>query len=696
MVPSLRTDLNILPTAPAPNGSPAWIIHDPIANKFHRIGWLQFEILKRWGLGDPKVVARDISHSTTLTPQPEDIDTLVTYLGQNNLLNLKGNDITQAVLRQCEAGKSNPLTWLVKNYLFVRIPLVRPDHALDRLYLVLCPILAPLSVRLLIAIAVLGAFLVLQDWAAFIAGFADLQTPHGVALTLVVLMGAKVIHELGHAIAAKHHGCRVPAMGVAFIVLWPLLWTDTTEGWKLRDRWHRLAIDGGGVIAELGLAAIASILWAVSPDGSFKMAMHVLASVSWITTLAINLNPFMRFDGYYLLADAVDLPNLQQRSFALGQWWLRKVLFGPHEPEPEDFPTRTRRWLIFYAFCTWIYRFFLFLGIALLVYHLFFKALGLMLFVIELWWFIGRPIVKEIKSWSMGARNLTRTWRGPVYLIALGVVGYVLAAPLPRSIAFPAVLTAEHESLLFSGVPAQVTAVHVQNGDRVEAGAPLIALQSAEIQLNLRKTRAQQEQITREIAQNGYTSDGMKRSSLMREEANRLQAQARLLETEQDALILVSPISGTMRDLPSSLGEGDWVGQNEPLGIVVSDEQILTVFLPFAARYQLDETAPITFSSSGDPTQTHVATWERIETTPIATLDEPALASMFGGPISVTVGRGETLSPTSTWFRGEASLQPGGSVDYAPGFVIARTKPTSLAADYTRRVISVLVRESGF
>ena len=107
----------------------------------------------------------------------------------------------------------------------------------------------------------------------------------------------------------------------------------------------------------------------------------------------------MRFDGYFLLSDALNLPNLHERSFALGRWWLRERLFGFQEPMPELQPRGRHAFLIGFAFATWLYRLVLFVGIALLVYHLFFKALGLLMMAVELGWFIAMPMTRELKQW---------------------------------------------------------------------------------------------------------------------------------------------------------------------------------------------------------------------------------------------------------------------------------------------------------
>ncbi len=151
--------------------------------------------------------------------------------------------------------------------------------------------------------------------------------------------------------------------------------------------------------AELMLAAFALNLWLLLPPGQIQGAVFALAAVTWIATLAVNLNPFMRFDGYYLLSDALEVENLQDRSFDLARWQLRKTLFGLRESCPEGLPDRLRNFLIFYAWGTWIYRLILFIGIAVLVYYMVFKALGIFLMAAEIIFFILLPIWREFRRW---------------------------------------------------------------------------------------------------------------------------------------------------------------------------------------------------------------------------------------------------------------------------------------------------------
>ena len=99
-------------------------------------------------------------------------------------------------------------------------------------------------------------------------------------------------------------------MGIAFVVLWPMLYTDTGESWKLRSSRQRLAIASAGILCELSLAGLSTLGWALSDPGPLRNALLYLATTSWVLSLALNASPFMRFDGYFILSDLLDFPNL--------------------------------------------------------------------------------------------------------------------------------------------------------------------------------------------------------------------------------------------------------------------------------------------------------------------------------------------------------------------------------------------------
>lgn len=335
LLPPLRQDLQLHQAAPNRDGSPAWTIQDPVSNRFFRIGWLEFECLRHWSPQADRIAAA-VTASTPMSVAVEQVAAFARFLEYHQLLRLDG----EAMARM--AATSRVLTWhhwrwWLCHYLFVRIPLVRPERIL-RMILPLVRPLASRSGRIFLVVAsLLGVFLTTRQWDVFTHSVAGLITPAGILGFLLAIIVCKTCHELGHALVATHFGVRVGHMGIALMVLWPMLYTDVGESWKLRSARQRLAVSVAGVGCELVLAGLATLAWALLVDGPARQAALYAATTGLVVSLAINASPFMRFDGYFILSDLLDIPNLHERSGNLARNWLRNRLFGWQETDTESF-----------------------------------------------------------------------------------------------------------------------------------------------------------------------------------------------------------------------------------------------------------------------------------------------------------------------------------------------------------------------
>ncbi|MCK5715447.1 MAG: hypothetical protein KAH64_05760, partial [Nitrosomonadaceae bacterium] len=377
----------------------AWMVQDPINNSFFRIGWLDFEMLLRWAYGSPEKIVNSVNNETTLDIEVTDVNDLKHFLEQNSLLQASSQEAIDQLREHAKLLNKGFINWMLHHYLFFRIPLFHPQVWLASLIPWLGWIFTRTTAIAVIFLTLVGIFLAARQWETFSNTFVDQLTWSGLLGYSVALVFAKALHEMGHAVTATRYGVRVAHMGVALLVMFPMLYTDTSESWKLSNPRQRLAIASAGIITELALAGLATFAWSLSPDGAIKSALFFLATTSWLLTLLVNVSPFLRFDGYFILMDAIDFPNLHQRSGEFTRIWLRRVLLGFNDDWPEDIQGNGRTFLIVFAIMTWLYRLVVFLGLALLVYYFFFKVLGIILMVVELIWFIWRPIWSELSVW---------------------------------------------------------------------------------------------------------------------------------------------------------------------------------------------------------------------------------------------------------------------------------------------------------
>lgn len=700
VLPPLREDLALHPGPPAADGAPTWTLHDPAAHRYVRLGWLEMEFLRRWSLGAPAAVLDAVRRETPLAAEAADLDDFVRFLAARQLLAIAGPAASAqfAALRaQTRRGWAH---WLLHHYLFLRVTLLRPDRFLAAALPWLGWVWTRGCALTVGALALGGLLAILGRWERYTHEFPfdfDLRGALAVGACLAV---SKVLHEFGHAFTLRRYGCRVPAMGVAFIVFWPVCWTDASAAWQLVERRRRLAIGAAGVVVELALAALASWLWLLLPDGALRNGMHVLSGTTWLLTLAVNLNPLMRFDGYHLLADALDEPNLQQRAFALGRWRLREALFSLHEAPPERLPAARRRLLVAYAWATWVYRFGLFVGIALAVYHYFFKALGLALMLVELGWFIALPFWTELRAWHERRARLQhwRAWRVPALLA--GGTAALLLVPWHGSVTAPAVLLAARDTQIYAGQPGRVQRLAVHDGAPVAAGAVLLVLDNPDLEHRI-ATLAQRLAVL-ETVNATHTLDAQlnDRSVVDRQELLRVASELDGARAQAARLTIRAPWPGRVADLATDLRPGTWIGAAEPLLTLVGDGPPRAIgYLAEADLRSLAAGAPARFFHSGAVHGLPLVV-TRVEPATAPRLPELALASPLGGEIAARLEDGNVAVPVEARYRIElhpaddASLPAAG----APivGELAIETPAQALIVRMWREMAGAVVRESGW
>jgi putative peptide zinc metalloprotease protein len=250
-LPKLREDLKLLPGPPLSDGSPTWTLHDPVRNRFFRIGWSEFEILARWRLGDPEKVLADLHQKTTLKPGVDDLQALARFLSLNLLLDPADPVALTTLKTMVFREKQSLAQWLLHHYLFIRIPLIRPDRFLDATLPLVRLFISPFSLNLFFFISCLTFFLLMRSWDEFFHTFLYFFSFEGFIFYSIALFLAKLMHELGHAYTSKFYGLKVPTMGVAFLVMYPMLYTDNSEAWKLTNRHSRMRIVAAGTVVEL-------------------------------------------------------------------------------------------------------------------------------------------------------------------------------------------------------------------------------------------------------------------------------------------------------------------------------------------------------------------------------------------------------------------------------------------------------------
>ena len=690
-LPPLREDLALHPGSTQKDGAPSWVIEDPLKGRFYRIGWLEFEVLTRWHLGDAARVVQSVSAETLLVPELEEVLAIRQFLLQHELL------VNHQLLSKAAQGplpKPGLATKALHNYLMLRMPLVNPDRFLERVLPWFAPLLGRRAFVLSMVAGFLGLVFALQQWDSFAATFVETLSFQGLLSYSAALVLAKVLHELGHAFTAKRLGLRVPRMGVAIVLLLPMLYTDTGETWRLTRRRDRFAIAVAGIRIELMLAAWCTLAWSFLPDGALRGAMFFLATTSWIMTLAINASPFMRFDGYYMMSDATGIPNLHDEAGKVMRHFLRKHLLGFDEPEPTLEGEAPPPWLLWFGLGTAIYRFFLFLGIAITVYHYFFKALGIFLFAVEIWWFIAKPMWSELRVWW---KHRDRIQKKPALRMGLAVATLLLALLLPWQAQVQAEgwVRSAQEFVVYSPRPARV--LNMPQGGQAGVHQLLVSLESPDLLLREARANAKIGALDSRLLATTGSEQLMESVRSTREQLAQQWTEIMGADAETRQLQLVAPFAGLVVDVARDLMPGQVVARQEVLARVIDPARWLAeAYVDEDDVKRIHVGARVRAYLHGVHMEVIDGKVDEMDTVPVDQLPTEMLAARHGG-LFITTDDPNALKPRQTLYRVRVVLQ------HAPRAGQARLAGFNIEADHVnllgrivRGAVSALVLQASF
>ena len=687
----LRQDLTIYPAEPDKDGSPAWILHDPLSNRHYHLGKREVELLTLIAEGESSLARVEPEKREAVE---EELRELFAFLRQNNLVVARSSQRTWFLRQKMLMRSSGWLAKLAKSYLFFRIPVWSPDRFLDRTIRYVSWLGQKKVYYGLAVLLFLGAFMALRQADTFITTFLHFFSFQGFVAYLLTLFFVKIVHELGHAYVAKAMGCKVPIIGVAFLVGWPVLYTDTSDAWKLASRVKRMKIGIAGVGVETGIAIIALFLWGLTPEGMLKSIFFILATTTWAMSVLINFNPLMRFDGYYLLSDFLRVPNLEQRSTAMAKWWLREKLFGIGLEEPEP----VKKGLVVYAFSIWIYRFFLFLGIALLVYYFFFKLLGIVLFFVEIIYFIGAPIYREVSAW-WNLRDKMR-WNRNTIVSAGAAVSLAILGLLPWSNSYraPAQIEMQYTQLYFP-LSGQIKAFHVKNGQPVSAGELLMELSVPDLAHEISQLKRRYSELSWSRQSLGFNRKLKQQAMVVESELVTQNQRLRGKVSDEKKSTVLAPHSGIVVNVVEDLATGDWVPEGEPVFAIIDRDR------PHATAYVSEQDVGRLKVGAAGRFYPENANWGPvririfdIEAAGIRYLDSLYPASTHGGNLAVRETGEKGLVPVTATYKVRLKIEGKSNL---PNHVIRGTalingERESLVGKVGRQLMAIYHRESGF
>jgi putative peptide zinc metalloprotease protein len=644
-------------------GLPWYVLHDHSSGRIHRFTPAAYLMVGQFdGTRTVDEVWRQLAETREAeAPSQDDVIRLLSNLHQNDLIQYRGSpDIADLLERQQrQAGQilrqnlTNPMTF--------RIPLWDPDAFLTRTLPFVRPLTGWFGLALWLAVVTAGLVTMLMHWSALAGGVADqLLTASNLMITLITYPLLKALHELAHGYLARARGGEVREMGIMFLVFFPVPYVDASSSAAFRNKWQRAAVAAGGIFVETFVAAAAMIVWAGAEPGLVRAVAFNLVMVGGLSTLIVNGNPLLKFDGYYVLSDLIEIPNLATRANRFWGYLVQRYLFGAQQLREEIATPGERVWFLLYAPAAYVYRLIVMVGIAIYVAQSFF-LLGVGLAIWSVFNAVIKPAATGIRHvvTSPQLRKVRRRANGITFGAIGVVIGAALLIPLPLRTDTEGVIWLPDEAHLRARTTGFVTEVLAERGAPVAALDVVARLEDPTLSARLEVLRWRVEEARRRVT----LAEARDRRQLDVARLVADEAEAELArETARIAMLSVrSPVAGRFEPV---MPEGEMVArqlrEGDLVGYVLPDRPDLVRAFVTQDDIALlrDGVTRVQLRQAGHMETTHEAEILRIVPQATGSLPAAALGQPAGGRLLVDPTDPEGLRLLEPVFVIDISLPP--------------------------------------
>lgn len=592
-----------------------------------------------------------------------ELSALAGQLGQAGLLRVRGADASARGQRLRDFKKSRRFEMAVASIMFFRKSLFDPDGLLTRLLRRGGWIFRP-GVLLAAAVFIsLSFFAALWNFDRLVAQGANFFTLSNLGLTWLLFIGVKILHEFGHGLTAKHHGAEVHEMGFMFILFTPYLFCNVSDAWRAGKK-ARVATGAAGIAVELFIASVAVWLWLFTQEGLFhQMCFNTIVLCS-VSTLLFNGNPLMKFDGYYILSDLLEIPNLRAKSNAWVTGWAQKNILGlPPKSAPAASHEASPLFGL-YAVAAYFYGWFIVFSISVMIFDLL-KPYGLE-FVsrtyVALFLFVSLAIplyrlgisVKDKPEFRAAVAHRGRLTAGAV----CGLVAVALLLPWTESIKRSAALEHERVIQVSSSAPGLLTEMAVSEGQLVEQGDYLGRLTNRDLESQLASLRLQREALlvrSRALAAEA-TEEARLSLPVVTKQVHEIDEEIRGLESRVASLELRAPRAGTVRTPRPGQLVGRYFAARQPVLEIGGGEKprvLIALDEQQARKIRLGQPVRVIFT--GLPGAVFRGEITAVPSAPAPAFSAPSLANLVGGDAPSAPGSMPgSLQPSVAHFEAEA------------------------------------------
>jgi putative peptide zinc metalloprotease protein len=475
-----------------------YVLEDRVGERFHRFAPAAYQVI---GLMDGRRTVQELwdlacERLGDEAPTQGDMIVLLSQLHAADVLQTERTPDTAELFERGEQHRRQRVMSHLSSFLSWRIPLVDPERLLERMMPLARPLIGwPAAASWMVVVGP-AAWLLAMHWRDFTRGAADhFVSMQNLAAFWLLFIVIKALHELGHAVLTKAYGGEVHDMGLMLLVMTPVPYVDASSAWKFPEKWRRIAVGGAGMAVELFLAGIAMFVWLSAEPGLARMLAFDTIVIAGVSTVLFNANPLLRYDGYYMLSDWLEIPNLRRRSGRYLGYLGERYLLGSETERPLTAPGEPA-WLVGYAIASFLYRVVVVsLLLVLLGQTHFYLALIVGAMAAVVW--VGVPLGKGA-AYLFTSASLRKVRARAIAVTALAVltpVAVVGFVPMPYRSRAEGVIWVPEEALVRTSVNGFVDRVVAQPGQRVRRGDPLFTLRDEAAVTLVSETEAQRREL---------------------------------------------------------------------------------------------------------------------------------------------------------------------------------------------------------
>ncbi len=572
--PRLRGDVQLYPQVY--RGERWYVLHDQSAAQYMRLNERAYAVLGR--LDGDLTLEEILEHANEEeTREPLSQDEVGALIGQLNSAEVLRDGLpinAQDVFRQYKSQQRRRRQRSLMNPLSIKIPLFDPDRLLNKLTPYARAIFTKAGFWSWSLIIFLALFLGLAHADELISDIAliELSPTQLVALWFIYPL-VKALHELGHGLALKAWGAEVHETGVNLLMFMPVPYVDATASWSFRDKWRRMVVGSAGIFVELFLAALALLLWLAVEPGIVKDAALNVMLIATLSTLLFNGNPLLRYDGYFVFEDWLEIPNLATRAKRYYYYLIQKYLLKIEHLRTPVTADGELGWFLFYGFVAPIYRLFIMLGITLYLADSF-LVIGTALAVWVVTMQLIVPLVKGVHFLLVDEMVAPRRRRGVglIIIASLTTIAF-LSIPVPTITYTQGVMWTNSGSQVIAGSSGFVTSSKVESGAEVKKDQPIWQLEDPELMARHQELRSRLDELNAQIMEQ-WSRDRVK-TAMLKDDFRSVETEFDWVSEQIVQLTVSSHIDGRFVSASAGNPVGRYVRQGELLGHIIDHDNLI-------------------------------------------------------------------------------------------------------------------------